>query len=162
MYPRETDFSTSTEWLPAVEIALKDAGWTLVRLRTKDFLLRVKTSSLFSNMEHDVVEQASATRPPGLAPPSAKEIDWMDYVLSWLPLIENAQKRRIVAYRMLYNYDRDRHLYSYRDLGLLFHCSHQAVKLWDDQATARLAQTLQRNSFHKERIILYATRGRGA
>jgi hypothetical protein len=114
---------------------LEEAGATLLALPNTGYSTRLKTSHL------DVVQEVTASyglegqgrvRP---AVPSAARITRMDEAMGWIALIpkERFVLRRIVGARSLVSPVTERHLFSWRRLGVVMGADHKAVQRWHAQ-----------------------------
>ena len=122
---------------------LEEAGATLLALPGTGWTTRLRQSSL------DIVRSAldaygwvaAPIRPPV---PSAEKIDRMDEALAWIPLIplDRFVLRRIVGARSLIHPISDRHLFSWRRLGLTLGADHKAVQRWHAQGIAMIVAGL--------------------
>ncbi len=124
---------------------LEEAGATLLALPGTGWTTRLRTSSL------EIVRTAlesygwadQRVRP---AIPSAARIDRMDEALGWIALIPQDRYvlRRIVGARALVSPTTERHLYTWRRLGVVLGADHKAVQRWHGQAVDIIVAALNR------------------
>jgi hypothetical protein len=115
---------------------LEEAGATLLALPNTGYSTRLKTSHLEVVQE---VKEAFGGEGQGrarLAVPSAARITRMDEAMGWIALIpkDRTALRRIVGARSLVSPVTERHLFSWRRLGLVMGADHKAVQRWHAQA----------------------------
>jgi hypothetical protein len=110
---------------------LEEAGATLLALPGTGWSPRLRTSQL------DIVRtalEAYGWEPPRARPPapSAGRITRMDEALGWVTLIPRDRYvlRRIVGARALVSPLTERHLFSWRRLGVLLGADHKAIQRW--------------------------------
>jgi hypothetical protein len=110
---------------------LEEAGATLLALPGTGWSPRLRTSQL------EIVRtalEAYGWEPPRARPPmpTAQHITRMDEALAWIPLIPRDRYvlRRIVGARALVSPLTERHLFSWRRLGVLLGADHKAVQRW--------------------------------
>jgi hypothetical protein len=122
---------------------LEEAGATLLALPGTGWSTRLRSSSI--EIVRTALEaygwEAARIRP---AVPSADKIDRMDAALAWIPLIPASRYvlRRIVGARSLVHPVTDRHLYSWRRLGVTLGSDHKAVQRWHAQGVAMIVAAL--------------------
>jgi hypothetical protein len=122
---------------------LEEAGATLLALPGTGWTTRLRTSSL--EIVRTALEaygwEAARIRP---AVPSANKIDRMDEAMAWIPLISNNRYvlRRVVGARSLVHPITDRHLYSWRRLGVALGADHKAVQRWHAQGIMMIVAAL--------------------
>ena len=123
---------------------LEEAGATLLALPGTGWTTRLRTSSI------EIVRTAleaygweAASIRPGV--PSADKIDRMDEAMAWITLIPTSRYvlRRVVGARSLVHPITDRHLYSWRRLGVALGTDHKAVQRWHGQGIAMIVAALQ-------------------
>ncbi len=110
---------------------LEEAGMTMLALPSNGHLPRLRTTVL--NMVRSASESYGWT-PGRLRPPvpSAERISRMDEALDWFGLIPQDQfvLRRIVSLRAMVDPITERHVYSWRRVGMLIGADHKAVQRW--------------------------------
>lgn len=151
-----------SEWQERVVWCLRGAGWSLIRITMRGHGLGIRVSSLETMIDHDESSSLNDRVASRISPPSAREIDHMDWVMGWLPTIPNMVHRRIVAHRMLYDPDRGRCIHTFRDIGRRLRCSHQAAMLWHRKGILVLSDRLWTDRREREKILLYRPEGTGA
>jgi hypothetical protein len=124
---------------------LEEAGATLLALPGTGWTTKMRSSSI------EIVRTAleaygwedARIRP---AVPSADKIDRMDEAMAWITLIPNTRYvlRRVVGARSLVHPVTDRHLYSWRRLGVVLGADHKAVQRWHTQAIAMILEAIPR------------------
>lgn len=132
----------------AVVYRLEEAGTTLLCLPDTGHSTRLRTSSfevLASAIEARDIPTADATRLRPQPPDSAR-IDRMDEAWAWLALIPRDRHvlRRIVGARSLVSPTTERHVYSWRRLGLAMGADHKAVQRWHAQGISLIVAALRR------------------
>ena len=133
----------------AVIFRLEEAGQTLLALPSSGWSTRLRTTRL------DVVRNAiegygwdsargerARLRP---AMPDSARIDRMDEAMGWIPLIPRDRYvlRRIVGARSLVSPVTDRHLFTWRRLGLLLGADHKAIQRWHAQGIDLIVKALR-------------------
>jgi hypothetical protein len=122
---------------------LEEAGATLLALPGTGWTTQLRTSSI------EIVRTAleaygweAASIRPGV--PSANKIDRMDEAMAWITLIPTNRYvlRRVVGARSLVHPITDRHLYSWRRLGVALGADHKAVQRWHAQGISILVAAL--------------------
>jgi hypothetical protein len=110
---------------------LEEAGATLLALPGTGWSPRLRTSQL------EIVRtalEAYGWEPPRARPPvpSSGRITRMDEALAWVTLIPRDRYvlRRIVGARALVSPLTERHLFSWRRLGVLLGADHKAIQRW--------------------------------
>ena len=123
---------------------LEEAGRTLLALPTAGPSPRLAQSGM------DWIRDASDTYAPTktkLRPaiPSAFAITRMDEALAWIPLIPQDKYvlRRIVGARSLVSPLNDRHLFTWRRLGVAIGADHKAVQRWHAQGVELILAALR-------------------
>jgi hypothetical protein len=122
---------------------LEEAGATLLALPGTGWSTRVRGSSI------EIVRTAleaygwDAARIRPAVPPAAK-IDRMDEAMGWIAFIQDSRYilRRVVGARSLVHPVTDRHLYSWRRLGVALGADHKAVQRWHAQGIAMIVAVL--------------------
>lgn len=122
---------------------LEEAGATLLAIPvTNRSRLRAPSSEIMrAAMETYGWHGIERIRP---AVPSADKIDRMDEALAWIPMIpvDRYVLRRVVGARSLVHPITDRHLFSWRRLGLVLGADHKAMQRWHDQGIALIVKGL--------------------
>jgi hypothetical protein len=124
---------------------LEEAGATLLALPGTGWTTRLRSSSL--DIVRTALEaygwEAARIRP---AVPPAEKIDRMDEAMGWIPMIPDNRYvlRRVVGARSLVHPVSDRHLYSWRRLGVVLGADHKAVQRWHAQGIAMIVAALRR------------------
>jgi hypothetical protein len=77
--------------------------------------------------------------------PGSRAISAMDRAYGWLSLIPRDRYvlRRVVAARSLVSPTTGRHVMTWRRLGHVLHCSHEATRLWHAQGVAIIVAALR-------------------
>jgi hypothetical protein len=128
-----------------VVFRLEEAGATLLALPGTGWSTRIRSSSI--EIVRTALEaygwEAAQIRP---AVPSAGKIDRMDEAMAWISLIPQDRYvlRRVVGARSLVHPITDRHLYSWRRLGVALGADHKAVQRWHAQGIAMILTALCR------------------
>lgn len=121
---------------------LEEAGCTLLSLPGTGYSTRLRSSNL------DIVRAAEAfgtesgrMRPPV---PSPAQVTRMDEALGWITLIPKDRYvlRRIVGARSLVSPSTEKHLYSWRRLGVVLGADHKAVQRWHASGIDAIVETL--------------------
>ena len=126
-----------------VSYRLEEAGATLLALPGTGWSTRLRLSSI--EIVRTALEaygwEVARIRP---AVPSADKIDRMDEAMAWISLIPDNRYvlRRVVGARSLVHPITDRHLYSWRRLGVVLGADHKAVQRWHAQAIAMIVMAL--------------------
>ena len=122
---------------------LEEAGATLLSLPGTGYSPRMRTSQL------EIVRtalEAYGWEPPRARPPmpSAQHITRMDEALAWVTLIPRDRYvlRRIVGARALVSPLTERHLFSWRRLGVLLGADHKAVQRWHGEGVRIIVAAL--------------------
>jgi hypothetical protein len=128
-----------------VTYRLEEAGATLLALPGTGWTTRMRSSSI------EIVRTAleaygwenARIRP---AVPSADKIDRMDEAMAWITLVPNSRYvlRRVVGARSLVHPVSDRHLYSWRRLGVVLGADHKAVQRWHAQGIMMILKAMPR------------------
>jgi hypothetical protein len=122
---------------------LEEAGATLLALPGTGWSTRMRSSSI--EIVRTALEaygwEAARIRP---AVPSANKIDRMDEAMAWITLIQDSRYvlRRVVGARSLVHPITDRHLYSWRRLGVALGADHKAVQRWHAQGIVMIVAAL--------------------
>src|SRR6202044_4082721 len=122
---------------------LEEAGATLLALPGTGWTTRLRTSSL--ELVRTALEaygwEATRIRP---AVPPAEKIDRMDEAMAWIPMIPQDRYvlRRVVGARSLVHPITDRHLFTWRRLGVALGADHKAVQRWHAQGIALIVAAL--------------------
>ncbi len=122
---------------------LEEAGATLLALPGTGWSTRLRSSSL--EIVRTALEaygwESERIRP---AVPSADKIDRMDEAMGWIPLIPRDRYvlRRVVGARSLVHPITDRHVYSWRRLGVALGADHKSVQRWHGQGIAMIVGAL--------------------
>lgn len=124
---------------------LEEAGATLLALPGTGWSTRLRTSSL------DIVRTTLEaygweSAPIKPAVPSADKIDRMDEALAWVSAIplDRYVLRRVVGARCLVHPVSDRHLFTWRRLGVVLGADHKAVQRWHAQGIGLIVAALTR------------------
>ena len=124
---------------------LEDAGRTLLALPHAGPSTRLVQSGMewVRDASEAYGRERARLRP---AVPSAAQITRMDQALGWVALIppDKCVVRRIVGARSLVNPMNDRHLFTWRRLGLALGADHKAVQRWHAQGIALIVAGLRR------------------
>lgn len=129
-----------------VQVRLEQAGTTLLALRTPSPYPASPTCHM-PPIIHQAIEAygwiPAEVRPPV---PDARAISSMDATFQWLALVPNSRYviRRIVAARTLVSPVTGRHIVSWRGLGLMLRCSHEAARFWHAQGIGWIVEGLRR------------------
>jgi hypothetical protein len=140
--PRSADFDSPVD-ADYVVYRLEEAGATLLALPGTGWTTRMRSSSI--EIVRTALEaygwEAAQVRP---AVPSADKIDRMDEAMAWIPLIPQDRYvlRRVVGARSLVHPISDRHLFTWRRLGVALGADHKAVQRWHAQGIALIVAAL--------------------
>jgi len=74
--------------------------------------------------------------------PSARDVSLMDEALSWIWLIPNQVKRRVVSMRSQFHPYQEKNLISWRRCGDIIGADHKTVRVWHGQAIDLIARAL--------------------
>ncbi len=130
---------------------LEEAGRTLLALPNTGPSTRLVQSGL------DWIRDAAQTgthrgrvRP---AIPDAAQITRMDQALGWIPIIpaDRYVLRRIVGARCLLDPMTERHLFSWRRVGLAIGADHKAVQRWHGQGIQLIVALLRAQALGQQR-----------
>ena len=128
----------------ALVTRLEDAGRTLLALPNTGYTTKLRTTQL--DIVVAAVEAFADTRATRLRPamPDAQRITRMDEALAWIPLIprDRTVLRRIVGARALVSPVTERHLYTWRRLGILLGADHKAIQRWHGEGIAHIRAAL--------------------
>jgi len=128
-----------------VIVRLEQAGRTLMALPNTGHSTRLVQSGLewLRDASDTCTQMAAKLRP---AAPAAADITAMDEALTWIPLIpvDKYVLRRIVGSRSLINPMTDRHLFTWRRLGVAIGSDHKAVQRWHAQGIDLIVAALRR------------------
>ena len=123
---------------------LEDAGRTLLALPNTGYTTKLRTTQL--DILATAVEAYATTQTARLRPamPDAQRITRMDEALAWIPLIPRDRYvlRRIVGARALVSPVTERHLYTWRRLGILLGADHKAIQRWHGEGIALIRAAL--------------------
>lgn len=140
----DSDCAVDTDY---VIYRLEEAGATLLALPGTGWTTRLRGSSI--EIVRTALEaygwETARVRP---AVPSADKIDRMDEAMAWIPLISGTRYvlRRIVGARSLVHPITDRHLYSWRRLGVSLGADHKAVQRWYGQGIEMIVAALNQDN----------------
>ena len=99
-------------------------------------------------MSIDIVLKASESYGWNLAPlrfsPSAAQITQMEEAWGWLGLIESTIDRRIVTLRAMVHPVSERHIYTWRRLGVLVGADYKSVQHWHLRGIKIIKKSLDR------------------
>jgi len=123
---------------------LEAAGRTLMAMPDRGPSTRMRSSALEILRSALEIEEAMPGPKLRIAHPTGADIDAMDVAWSWLGLIPSDRYvlRRIVGARALVSPATDRHLFSWRRLGLLLGADHKAVQRWHVEGIGRIVAAL--------------------
>ncbi len=128
----------------ALVTRLEDAGRTLLALPNTGYTTKLRTTQL--DIVAAAVEAYATTQTARLRPamPDAQRITRMDEALAWIPLIARDRYvlRRIVGARALVSPVTERHLYTWRRLGILLGADHKAIQRWHGEGIALIRAAL--------------------
>ena len=128
----------------ALVTRLEDAGRTLLALPNTGYTTKLRTTQL--DILATAVEAYATTQNSRLRPamPDAQRITRMDETLAWIPLIPRDRYvlRRIVGARALVSPVTERHLYTWRRLGILLGADHKAIQRWHGEGIALIRAAL--------------------
>jgi len=112
-----------------VKLHLEDAGKTIMML-PKDRGPASKGSFWPDHMVEfeDQIGAAKKANTRTVIRPTKEQIDNLDMVLTWIPMLKNIIHREMVCKRILRSPYTGKPKYSYRKLGEMFGISHQAAK----------------------------------
>jgi hypothetical protein len=108
----------------------------------------------------EIVEGSGFVSRTKVAVPDAATITRMDEALGWLPLIDTVVIRRIVAMRCLISPVTDRHLHTWRSIGLKIEASHTQAAAWHEagvQTIVRALKELRRGNGAKKQAKPHST-----
>jgi hypothetical protein len=131
-----------------VVAALEDAGRTLLAMRFPRHGAPPRSArSGHPDVLHDYAEAYGWERDIAVraAVPSREQITRMDEAIGWVMLIDNAARRRIVFARSLVHPVQDRHIYTWRRLGVAMGVDHKAVQRWHGYGIADIVRGLAKN-----------------
>lgn len=135
-----------TEVLDAAGViaVLEAAGRTLMALPDRGPSTKLRSSALEILRSALEIEESMPGPKLRIAHPTGADIDAMDVAWAWLGLIppDRYVLRRIVGARALVSPTTDRHLFSWRRLGLLLGADHKAVQRWHGEGIARIVAAL--------------------
>jgi hypothetical protein len=133
---------------PAEEVVarLEEAGRTLFALPGSNASSREPVRVVLPDALQTILASGWTDLPIRPAPPSARAVSRMDVALSWISLIPDDKYvlRRIVGARLLINPTTDRHLFSWRRIGLTVGASHVSVRTWHAQGIEIIVRELRR------------------
>lgn len=124
---------------------LEEAGATLLALPGTGWTTRMRGSSL--EIVRTALEaygwEAARVRP---AFPSADKIDRMDEAMAWITLIPQDRYvlRRVVGARSLVHPISDRHLFTWRRLGVALGADTVAIRRWHAQGITIIVEKVNR------------------
>jgi hypothetical protein len=121
---------------------IEHAGATLRCLRVRS------PSTLLARGRIEIVQSAGAEMVPDRTRlayplPSARDVSLMDEALSWIWLIPNQVKRRVVSMRSQFHPYQEKNIISWRRCGEILGADHKTVKIWHGQAIGVIAAALQ-------------------
>ncbi len=124
--------------------ALEAAGRTLMALPDRGPSTKLRSSALEILRTALEIEEALPGPRLQVPHPTGADIDAMDVAWAWLGLIPSDRYvlRRIVGARALVSPATDRHLFSWRRLGLLLGADHKAVQRWHGEGIGRIVAAL--------------------
>jgi hypothetical protein len=91
----------------------------------------------------EIVEGSGFVPRNKVAVPDAATVTRMDEALAWLPLIDTVAIRRIVAMRCLVSPVTDRHLHTWRSIGLKIEASHTQAQTMHGDGVQTIVRALK-------------------
>jgi hypothetical protein len=121
---------------------IEHAGATLRCLRIKS------PSTLLARGRIDIVQEVGVDMAPdrvrlAYPVPSARDVSLMDEALSWIWLIPNRVKRRVVSMRSQFHPYQEKNIISWRRCGEIIGADHKTVRVWHAQAIDLITQGLR-------------------
>ncbi len=121
---------------------IEHAGATLRCLRIRS------PSTLLARGRIEIVQEAgvdmAADRMRLAYPvPSARDVSLMDEALSWIWLIPNQVKRRVVSMRSQFHPYQEKNIISWRRCGELIGADHKTARAWHGQAIGVITLALR-------------------
>ena len=79
--------------------------------------------------------------------PTTDQIDRLDIVLTWIPMIEDRKLRTVVNMRLIVHRISGRHKWEWRKIGDKLGTSHVTAKAWHQRACAVIAKKIRPDVF---------------
>jgi hypothetical protein len=121
---------------------IEHAGATLrcLRIRSPSTLLARGRIEILQEVGTDMAPDRTRLAYPV---PSARDVSLMDEALSWIGLIPNQVKRRVVSMRSQFHPYQEKNIISWRRCGDIIGADHKTVKIWHGQAIDLIARALR-------------------
>lgn len=91
-----------------------------------------------------------------LPKPTAEQIDRLDIVLTWIPLIEDRQQKMVVHMRMIRHPISGQHRWEWRKIGAKLGTDHKTAQAWHQRACAGIAKKIRPDAFRATQIPQFA------
>ncbi|WP_233582087.1 MULTISPECIES: DUF6362 family protein [unclassified Asaia] len=88
--------------------------------------------------------------------PTADQVERLDIVLTWVPMIEDRKLRTVVNMRLIVHRISGRHKWEWRKIGDKLGTSHVTAKAWHQRACAVIAKKIQPNAFSSFQSFQFA------
>lgn len=88
--------------------------------------------------------------------PTADQVERLDIVLTWVPMIEDHKLRTVVNMRLIVHRISGRHKWEWRKIGDKLGTSHVTAKAWHQRACAVIAKKIQPNAFSSFQSFQFA------
>ncbi len=121
---------------------IEHAGATLrcLRIRSPSTLLARGRIEIVQEVASDMVMDRTRLAYPV---PSARDVSLMDEALSWISLIPNQVKRRVVSMRSQFDPYQEKNIISWRRCGDIIGADHKTIRVWHGQAIDLIARALR-------------------
>jgi len=127
-----------------IERLMQLGGWALIRYRAPNYSLKTRVSAARALPDPYTGYGYTPERLVNLRPTSA-EITLMDETVRWLSFVPNAQVRRIVALRSLYDDDIGRCIHSYASIARAFRCTAPTIRKRHHQGLHTITAAVNRD-----------------
>jgi len=88
--------------------------------------------------------------------PTAEQIDRLDVVLGWIPMIEDRKVRTVVNMRLIVHPISGAYRWEWRKIGAKLGISHVTAKAWHQRACAMIARKINREPFSTFQSVQFA------
>ncbi|WP_459774282.1 DUF6362 family protein [Asaia astilbis] len=88
--------------------------------------------------------------------PGADQVERLDHVLTWVPLIEDRKLRAVVNMRLIVHPISGRHRWEWRKIGNKLGANHKTIQAWHQRACAVIAKKIRPDAFFTSQIPQFA------
>lgn len=88
--------------------------------------------------------------------PTADQIERLDIVLTWIPLVEDRKLRTVVNMRLIVHRISGRHKWEWRKIGPKLGVDHKTAQAWHQRACVVIAKKIKPSAFSTTHIPQFA------